>query len=419
MDLIVAIAIGTILLIILVIIILFISFKNSGSRDLNNEKLERLEKISSENAREIRDEASKNSSLLREELSKSIKEMSDFLLSRINDSTSFQKQQIESFREENSKAMDKIRETVEKRLSDIQKENNEKLNKMREMVEEKIQASLEKRLGESFNTVNKQLEAVHKGLGEMKNLADGVGDLKRILGNVKSRGVFGEIQLSAILEDIMSPDQYDKNVHTKKNSRDSVEYAIKLPNKNNSGDILWLPIDAKFPIADYERMVSARENGNINELEINKKQLETRIKNEAKKILNKYIDPPFTTDFAIMFLPTEGLFLEVLNIPGLAEEVRDEYKIIISGPTTLSALLNSLQLGFRTLAIEKRSSEVWKILGSVKKEFGKFGDILDKVRKKLSEASNTMNDASVRTRAIEKHLKSVEELPYQNEEKSP
>lgn len=316
-----------------------------------------------------------------------------------------------SLTQNNEKKLEKLNETLEIRLRYLQEDNNKKIEEMRCTVDEKLEATLEKRLGESFQLVSERLEMVHKGLGEMQNLASGVGDLKKVLTNVKTRGTWGEVQLGSLLEQVLIKDQYSENVATKKGSNDRVEFAIKIPSKEDDNAFLWLPIDAKFPMEDYIRLLEAQEEGNIELVEKSKKNLENRIKSEAKTIKEKYIDPPNTTDFAIMFLPVEGLYAEVLRINGLSESLQREYRVVISGPTTLAALLNSLQMGFKTLAIEKRSSEVWELLGSVKSEFVKFGLILDKTQKKLQEASNTIENASKKSRTIERKLKKVEEIP--------
>jgi DNA recombination protein RmuC len=271
---------------------------------------------------------------------------------------------------------------------------------------------LEKRLGESFRQVSERLEQVHKGLGEMQNLAIGVGDLKKVLTNVKTRGTWGEMQLGNLLEQILTPEQYAQNVATKQGSAERVEFAIKLPGRDtHDGKTVWLPIDAKFPKEDYERLVEASERADADAVEQAAKQLELRIKAEAGDIRDKYIDPPNTTDFGILFLPTESLYAEVLRRNGLMETLQREFRVVVTGPTTLAALLNSLQMGFRTLAIEKRSSEVWAVLGAIKTEFGKFGGIIEKVQKKLQEASNVIDTAATRTRTIERKLRTVEGLP--------
>lgn len=308
-----------------------------------------------------------------------------------------------------------LTQSVEQRLSSLQQDNSKKLDMMRETVDEKLHATLEKRFGESFKLVSDRLDQVHKGLGEMQTIAVGVGDLKKVLSNIKTRGSWGEAQLGNLIEEIMTTEQYAVQVKTKKNSADMVDYAIKLPGSGEK-DHIWLPIDAKFPIEDYQRLIEAEEAGDLVAIDLNRKQLETRIKDESKKIHTKYIDTPHTTDFGILFVPIESLYGEILRIPGLFEFVRREYKVIITGPTTIQAILNSLNMGFRTLAIQKRSSEVWDILNGVKTEFGKFGDILEKTHKKLQEAGNTIESAMVRSRAIEKKLGKAGDAPKIGEE---
>jgi len=303
-----------------------------------------------------------------------------------------------------------LAQSVEQRLTSLQQDNSQKLDRMRETVDEKLHATLEKRFGESFKLVSDRLDQVHKGLGEMQTIAVGVGDLKKVLSNIKTRGSWGEAQLGNLIEEIMTTEQYGVQVKTKKNSADVVDYAIKLPGSGEK-DHIWLPIDAKFPIEDYQRLLEAEDAGDMAAIELNRKQLETRIKEESKKIHTKYIDTPHTTDFGILFVPIESLYGEILRIPGLFEFVRREYKVIITGPTTIQAILNSLNMGFRTLAIQKRSSEVWDILNGVKTEFGKFGDILEKTHKKLQEAGNTIESAMVRSRAIEKKLGKAGDAP--------
>jgi DNA recombination protein RmuC len=314
--------------------------------------------------------------------------------------------------EQIDKKLDELKKAVETKLTQIQTDNSAKLEEMRKTVDEKLQGTLEKRLGESFRQVSERLEQVHKGLGEMQNLAIGVGDLKKVLTNVKTRGTWGEMQLGNLLEQILTPEQYAQNVITKQGSAERVEFAIKLPGRDtHDGKTVWLPIDAKFPKEDYERLVEASERADADAVEQAAKQLELRIKAEAGDIRDKYIDPPNTTDFGILFLPTESLYAEVLRRNGLMETLQREFRVVVTGPTTLAALLNSLQMGFRTLAIEKRSSEVWAVLGAIKTEFGKFGGIIEKVQKKLQEASNVIDTAATRTRTIERKLRTVEGLP--------
>ncbi len=303
-----------------------------------------------------------------------------------------------------------LRATLHERLTEIQNDTAKKLEEMRRTVDEKLHATLEQRLGESFKQVSDRLEQVHRGLGEMQTLASGVGDLKRVLTNVKTRGTWGEVQLGTLIEQMLTPDQYEKNVRTVPGSNDLVEFAIKLPGKDE-GSPVWLPIDAKFPVEDYQRLMDAHDRVDMEQIEQAAKALENRIKQEARTIRDKYLEPPHTTDFGIMFLPTEGLYAEVLRRPGLADTIQRDYRVIISGPTTFAAVLNSLQMGFRTLAIEQRSSEIWILLGAVKTEFGKFGDVIDATKKKLEDASRHFEKVGQRTRAINRKLKDVEALP--------
>ena len=378
----------------------------------------RTESITKEEIAKNRTETSQNNQLSRQEMSNSLKAFGDSLLSRMAEIAGLQKNQLDTFSKQlstqtrtNEEKLEQMRETVEKRLKTLQDENTKKLEQMRETVDEKLHATLEKRLGESFKTVSERLEQVHKGLGEMQTLAAGVGDLKKVLSNVKTRGIWGEISLGFLIEQLFTPEQYAKNVATKKGSSERVEFAIRLPGRDKDEGEVWLPIDSKFPEADYTRLMEAQEKADPELVEESAKSLEKFIKAEAKKINEKYIDPPNTTDFGIMFLPVESLYSEVLRRPGLFEELQREFRITVTGPTTLAALLNSLQMGFRTLAIEKRSSEVWTLLGTVKTEFGKFGDVLDKTQKKLQEASNTIETAAKKSRTIERKLKDVQEMP--------
>jgi DNA recombination protein RmuC len=310
-----------------------------------------------------------------------------------------------------STKLDVLRDTVEKKLTTLQEGNEKKLEEMRVTVDEKLEKTLEKRLGDSFKLVSERLEAVHKGLGDMQQLATGVGDLKKVLTNVKSRGVLGEYQLENILEQLLTPAQFGKNIKTKNESNAMVEFAVKLPGKSDKEIPMWLPIDSKFPKEDFELLTDAYDQANPELIEECRKQFVKSIKKCAADIRDKYLDPPNTTDFGIMFLPFESLYAEVLRTPGLFESLQSEYKINITGPTTLSALLSSLQMGFRTLAIEQRSSEVWSLLAAIKTEFKTFGDVLNKTHKKLNEASNVIESAGVRSRAIERKLKLVQELP--------
>ncbi len=319
-----------------------------------------------------------------------------------------QQQRWAAANEANDRRSAELRQTLEQRLSELQQGNEAKLEQMRATVDEKLHATLETRLGESFKLVSERLEQVHAGLGEMRTLATGVGDLKRVLGNVKTRGVLGETQLAALLDELLTIDQYATNVATRPGSAERVEFAVKLP---GTGDApVWLPIDAKFPREDYERLLDAQDRADADAASAAGNALEQRIRLEAKKIAEKYVAPPHSTDFAVLFLPTEGLYAEVLRRPGLFEAMQRDYRVVIAGPTTLSALLNSLRMGFRTLAIEQRSSEVWQVLGAVRTEFGKFGSVLDAVQKQISTVGNTLEKAGVRSRAIEKRLRTVEAL---------
>ncbi|MEO6278870.1 DNA recombination protein RmuC [Roseateles sp.] len=321
------------------------------------------------------------------------------------------REQLQALSKSNDLRLAELRHTVEQRLTAIQQDNEKKLEQMRATVDEKLHATLEQRLGESFKQVAERLEQVHKGLGEMQSLARDVGSLNRVLTNVKTRGVFGEVQLAGLLEQVFTPEQYASNVATLPGSSARVEFAIKLPGQRDDGQPLWLPIDAKFPREDYERLLDAHERADAPAAEAAGKAIEGRLRLEAKTIREKYIGPPHTTDFAILFVPTEGLYAEALRRPGLVESLQREHKVMLCGPTTLLATLTSLQMGFRTLALGKRSAEVWEVLGAVKTEFGKFGDVLTKVKKKLDEAGNTLNEAEVRTRAMTRKLKGVEALP--------
>ena len=318
--------------------------------------------------------------------------------------------QLQSVGESNSRRMAEVRETLDKQLAQLQQTNAAKLDEMRKTVDEKLQTTLETRLGESFKQVADRLEQVHRGLGEMQTLAQGVGDLKHLLTNVKTRGIFGEAQLSALLEQVFTVDQYAAQVVTRRGGKNPVDFAIKLPGRSDSGEPLWLPIDAKFPSDDYERLLDAQQRADVLGAEAAGRALESRIRLEAKSIAEKYIEPPYTTDFAILFLPTEGLYAEVLRRPGLMEVLQRDYRITLAGPTTLLAMLNSLQMGFRTLALEKRSSEVWQVLGAVKTEFGKFGDVLAKVKSQTESVLNTLSSAEQRSRVMGKALRNVEAL---------
>ena len=319
--------------------------------------------------------------------------------------------QLQSVSESSARRMGEVRQTLEAQLAQLQASNASKLDEMRATVDEKLQSTLQARLGESFKQVADRLEQVHKGLGEMQTLAAGVGDLKHLLTNVKTRGIFGEAQLASLLEQVLVADQYAVQVATRPGSKNVVDFAIKLPGKSEHGEPLWLPIDAKFPNEDYERLLEAQGRADLAGAEAAGKALELRIRLEAKSIADKYVEPPHTTDFAILFLPTEGLYAEVLRRPGLMQALQRDHRITLAGPTTLLAMLSSLQMGFRTLALEKRSSEVWQILGAVKTEFGKFGDVLSKVKSQTETVLKTLDGAQTRSRALGRALKQVQALP--------
>ncbi len=376
-------------------------------------------KKSSNNSDSLRREISTMLMQTREELQNNlgskITENSNTQQLQLANLTNINEQKLENTRKSTEEKLELIRRTVEDRLLYMQKDNADKLEKMRVTVDEKLQGTLEQRLGESFKVVNDRLESVYKGLGEMQTLAQGVGDLKKIFTNVKARGTWGEIELGNILEEYLTPDQYIRSAKTKPNATEFVEFAIKLPGKTDGQNVL-LPVDSKFPVEDYKRLVDSEEAGDVDVINSARKNLENSIKLFAKDIHDKYIETPYTTDFGIMFLPTESLYCEVLKNTALIETLNQKYRVVVSGPSTFVALLNSLQMGFRTLAIEKRSSEVWKLLGGVKSEFEKFGDLLDKTNKKLQEISNTMERASAKTRTIQRKLKNVEALPVDNED---
>lgn len=303
-----------------------------------------------------------------------------------------------------------IQKTVDSRVKDLQTDNAKKLEEMRLTVDEKLQASVEKRFNESFKTISEQLTSVYKGLGEMKNLATGVGDLKKVMEGVKTRGIYGEVQLSSIISDILNPNQYQENINTKPGSADRVEFAVKMPGREESHET-YLPIDSKFPVENYSRLIAAYDQGSKTDILTFQKALATDVKEQAKKISTKYIEPPFTTDFGMMFVPTESLYAEILRIPGLSDEIRQKYNISITSPSTLPVTLSGLLMGFRTVAIEKRSSEVWQVLGAIKTQFNKFGDLLEATKKKLQESANKIDAAATTSRQIERRLKEVESLP--------
>jgi len=365
--------------------------RQGGDRDA----AERQERRLKEDLAAARDESARAARGLRDEVSTTLKSLSEL-----------QKTTLDGV----AGQMARLGQTVEMRLAKLQEDNGQRLEQMRQTVDEKLQGTLEKRLGESFKLVSERLEQVHKGLGEMQTLALGVGDLKKVLSNVKTRGIWGEVQLGNLLEQMLTQDQFMANAVCRPGSAERVEYVVRMPGRGEIEDEVWLPIDAKFPREDYERLLDAVDRADPLAVEEASRALETRVKQFAKDIASKYIYPPRTTDFAILFLPTEGLYAELLRRPGLADQLQREWRVNLCGPTTLGALLNSLQMGFRSLAIQQRSSEVWQVLGAVKTEFGKYGEVLDKVQKKLTEASNTIEEVSVRRRVIDRKLRSVDAL---------
>lgn len=380
---------------------------------------ERVEPILRQELAANRTEASDAARSLRSEVSEGLKGATDTLVKTVGELGQAQRARldeasakIQHLSDSNARDLQKVRTLLDERLRALQESNEKKLDQMRQTVDEKLQSTLERRLTESFQVVSKSLEAVQRGLGEMQSLATGVGDLKRALTNVKTRGTWGEVQLGALLEDMLTPGQFERNVQPKPGSREIVEFAIRLPGRDDHPDsVVWLPIDAKFPQEDYQRVLDASEAGDAERLKQATDALARSIQASAKEIHDKYVSPPHTTDFAILFLPTEGLYAEFLRHPGRMEELQRTYRVVVAGPTTLSALLTSLRVGFQTLAIEQRSSEVWRILAAVKTEFGKFGDVLAKVKKQLQTAANTIDKTGVRTRAMERKLRAVEALP--------
>ena len=385
--------------------------------------LERLERELREELARSRREDAEEAFRDREERAQSATLLGQAVTTQVAQFGTAQSERLESFARELNRfslgldeRFERLRISVEGRLAAIQADNASKLEEMRRTVDEKLHATLEQRLGESFKLVSDRLEQVHRGLGEMQSLAAGVGDLKRVVSNVKTRGTWGEVQLAALLEQLLTADQFAANVATRPDSGERVDFAIRLPGKGD-GAVVWLPIDAKFPVEDYQRLIDAQERGELGVVDEASKAIEVRLKAEARSIHEKYVAPPHTTDFALLYLPTEGLYAEALRRPGLADTLQREWRVSLAGPTTLAALLNSLQMGFRTLAIEQRSAEVWAVLGAVKSEFGKFGEALAHTRKKLDEASNSISKAETRTRQLSRKLSEVEALPASDVER--
>lgn len=375
------------------LVVIFTLFRNAGGGVSSGQFQDEM--------RRSREESSQSAQSLRQEITSSIQGVNKTLIDS-----------IQGISERNDAALDRVRASLNDRVRELQESNEKKLEEMRKTVDEKLHDTLEKRLGESFKQVSERLEAVQLGLGEMRNLATGVGDLKKVLTNVKTRGTWAEVQLGALLDQILHNSQFERNVKVKPSSDELVEFAVKLPGPEDDKDrVIWMPIDSKFPQEDYVRLQEATERGDIDEVKKTEDSLVRAIKTAAKDISNKYIDPPNTTDFAIMFLGTEGLYSEALRVPGLVESIQQEFRVVVAGPTTIAAILNSLRMGFQALAFEKRASEVWRVLGAVKTEFGKFGEVLDKMGKQLKTVENTLGQTATRTRAIQRTLKNVEQLP--------
>jgi len=387
--------------------------------DSNEAKLENVRTSVDNQIRQFQESNEKRLEQMRQTVDTKLQSATESVVKTVNEMTRSQAEQLELVRKQfkemtdkNETRLESVRTTVESQMRQLQESNEKRLEQMRQTVDEKLQSTLEKRLGDSFKLVSERLEAVQSGLGEMRSLAAGVGDLKRVLSNVKARGTWAEVQLGAILEQTLTPEQYAKNVQIREYSRDVIEYAIRLPGPDDSlGSFVWLPIDSKFPQEDYLRLLDASEDADPEAVQRAVASLLRAVQTSAKDISEKYIDPPRTTDFAIMFLPTEGLYAEVLRQPGQVEELQRKYRVVIAGPTTLTAILSSLRMGFQTLALEKRSHEVWMVLAAVKTEFGKFGEVLAKVKRQLSAATNTIDETERRTRVMGRKLRDVEQLP--------
>ena len=424
------------LLVGLVVVLLLARQPSADPLPLLGELQSRLGALHSQNERlerELRNEVAQSAVQTRQESMQTLTLFQQSLLQQSAEATRTQNQQIDALAQQlallqksltdslalqvqglseaNARRLAEMRVTMETQLAQLQHSNTTKLDEMRQTVDEKLQATLQARLGESFRQVAERLEQVHKGLGEMHSLAQGVGDLKHLLTNVKTRGMFGEAQLGALLEQVLAPEQYAAQVATRPGDKNRVDFAIRLPGRSDDGQPVWLPIDAKFPNEDYERLLDAQGRADAAAAELAARALEARIKLEARSIAEKYLEPPHTTDFAVMFLPTEGLYAEVLRRPGLMELLQREHRVTLTGPTTLMAMLNSLQMGFRTLALEKRSSEVWQVLGAVKTEFGKFGEVLTRVRSQTQTVLNTLDQAQTRTNVMNRALRQVDALP--------
>jgi len=377
---------------------------------------ERLDRMIRDEMSRIRVEEAENSRQTRYDVARELKEMQELLEKKMAEQVFEQRNGLDSLSlrigqmtQSSEERLEQVKKTIEEKLQQIHEGNAKSIEAVRLTVDEKLQGTLERRLGESFRQVSERLEQVHQGLGDMRNLAAGVGDLKKIFSNVKLRGTWGEVQLEGLLSEILSPGQYEKNVRTSEQSNEVVEFAIRLPGGGGAGEEVWLPIDAKFPLEDYLRMMEAQEKGEGDKTQEASRALEARLKSAAKDVTTKYLHPPQTTDFGILYLPVEGLYAEIVRRPDLISLLQREYRVLVAGPSTFAALLNSLQIGFRTMAIQKRTSEVWQILSTVKTEFGKFGGVLEGVKKKLEQATNTMDDALKRSRVIQRKLHYVQE----------
>ena len=377
----------------------------------NNQAIEQLEEKLERVSRDMRFEISENLRGNRQEMSQSMAQFQQTLTEQLSLMQTNLNAQLQTLGEGNTRRLAEVRETLDKQLQNLQDTNLAKLEEMRKTVDEKLQTTLEKRLSESFKQVAERLEQVHQGLGQMQSLAQGVGDLQKVLSNVKTRGIFGEVQLQALLDQVLTIEQYGKQVETKPRSNQRVDFAIKLPGRSDDGATVWLPIDAKFPREDYERLLEAQNRSDAAGAEGAAKAMEARIRLEAKTIAESYLAPPHTTDFAILFLPVEGLYAEVLRRPGLMDSLQRDYRVTLAGPTTLLAILNSLHMGFRTLALEKQASEVWKVLGAVKTEFERYGEWVAKVREQVQKAADTLDKADTRSKQMRRALKVVEALP--------
>ena len=391
--------------------IVFVMRRFAGTPPQNNHAIEQLEEKLERVSRDMRFEISENLRGNRQEMSQSMAQFQQTLTEQLALMQTNLNAQLQTLGEGNTRRMAEVRETLDRQLQNLQETNIAKLEEMRKTVDEKLQTTLEKRLSESFKQVAERLEQVHQGLGQMQTLAQGVGDLQKVLSNVKTRGIFGEVQLQALLDQVLTIEQYGKQVETKPRSNQRVDFAIKLPGRSDDGASVWLPIDAKFPREDYERLLEAQNRSDAPGAESAAKAMEVRIRLEAKTIAESYLAPPHTTDFAILFLPVEGLYAEVLRRPGLMDTLQRDYRVTLAGPTTLLAILNSLHMGFRTLALEKQASEVWKVLGAVKTEFERYGEWVAKVREQVQKAADTLDKADTRSKQMRRALKVVEALP--------